>query len=85
MPFFYDALYFLKLFVQSRSGATVVVIIWYLELQTPMQSVPITIKFVSSNPAYGKVYSMKLYVIKFLSHLQQVLRFPPPIKLTAMI
>jgi hypothetical protein len=39
----------------------------------------------------GQVYSIQHYVIKFVSDLQQVsgflwvLRFPPPIKLTAMI
>jgi len=43
---------------------------------------------VSSNPALGHVYSIQHYVIKFVSDLRQVcgvLRFPPPIKLTAMI
>jgi len=48
-------------------------------------------KVVSSNLVHGKVYSIQHYVIKFVSDLQQVcgffrvLRFPPPIKLTAMI
>ena len=56
-----------------------------------MQSVPITTKVVSSNPAHGEVYSIQHYVIKFVSDLQQVsgilliLFFHPPIKLTAMI
>jgi hypothetical protein len=42
-------------------------------------------------PSSGEVYSIQHYVIKFVSDLQQVggflqvLRFPPPIKLTAMI
>jgi hypothetical protein len=46
---------------------------------------------VSSNPADGEVYSIQNYVIKFVSELQQVgdflrvLRFLPPIKLTAML
>jgi len=45
---------------------------------------------VSSNSAYGEVYSIQHYVIKFVSDLQQVsgflwvLRFPLPIKLTSM-
>jgi hypothetical protein len=30
--------------------AVVVMIIWYLDLQLPMQSVPITTEVVSSNP-----------------------------------
>ena len=44
---------------------------------------PITTKVVSSNPAYCEVYSIQLYVIKFLNDLRQAgsfLRFPPPIK-----
>ena len=48
-------------------------------------------KVVSSNPVHGKVYSMQHYLITFVSDLRQVggflrvLRFPPPIKLTATI
>ena len=48
-------------------------------------------KFVSSNPVCGEVYSIQHYVIRFVSDLRQVsgfiriLRFPPPIKLTATI
>jgi len=48
-------------------------------------------KGVSSNPVHGKLYSIQHYVIKFVSGLRQVdgflrvLRFPPLIKLTAMI
>ena len=58
-------------------------------LNRPMQSVPITTKVVSSNSAHGEVYSIQLYVMKFVSDLQQVggflrvFRFPPPIKLTS--
>ena len=51
----------------------------WLDLQLPMQSVPITTKIVSSNPTY---------VITFVSDLRQVggfLRFPPPLKLTFTI
>jgi hypothetical protein len=72
-------------------GVVKVVIVWYLYLQLPVQSVPITIKVVSSNPAHGKVCSIQHYVLKFVSDLRQVggflrvLRLPPPIKLTAMI
>ena len=67
-----------------------VVIIWYLDLQLPVQSVPITTN-VSSNPLHGKVYSIQHYVIKYVSDLWQVggflqaLWFPPPIKLTTTI
>jgi hypothetical protein len=45
----------------------------------------------SSNPAHSEVYSIQHYVIKFVSDLRhiggflQVLRFPSPIELTAMI
>ena len=73
------------------SGAITVMIVWSLDLQLPMQSVPITTNVVSSNPAHGKVNSIKHYVIKFVSDLRQVggflrvLWFPPPINLTATI
>jgi hypothetical protein len=56
-----------------------------------MQSVPITTKIVSSNPAHGEEYSIQKYMIKFASVLRQdgdflrVHRFPPPIKLTTTI
>jgi len=62
-----------------------------LDLQLNVQSVPITTKVVSSNTVHGEVYSIQHYVIKFVSDLRQVsgclwvLRFPPPIKLTATI
>jgi hypothetical protein len=55
---------------------------------TPVQSVSITTKAVSSNTIHGEVYSIQYYVIKFVSDLRQVgdfLQFPPPIKLTATI
>jgi hypothetical protein len=57
----------------------------------PVQSVPITTKDVSLNPAHGEVNSIQHYLIKFVSDLLQVgcflreLWFPPPIKLTAKI
>jgi hypothetical protein len=44
----------------------VIVIVWYLDLQLPMQSVPITTKVVSSNPGHGEVYSIQHYVIEFV-------------------
>jgi hypothetical protein len=58
----------------------------------PVQSVPITINVMSSNHAHGEVCSVQhyMYVMKFVNDLRQVcgflriLRFPPPIKLTAM-
>ena len=65
------------------------VIVWQLDLQLPMQSVPTTKKVVISNPAHGKVYSIQHYVIKFVSDLWHIsgflrlLRFPLKIKLTA--
>ena len=68
-----------------------VVVVWQLDLQLPVQSVPITTKVVILNPVHGEEYSIKHYVIKFVSDLWQVdgflrvFRFPPPIKLTATI
>jgi hypothetical protein len=69
----------------------VFVIAWQLDLQLPEQSFPISTEVVSSNPAHGEVYSMQYHVIKLVINLQevggflQVLRFPPPIKLTTKI
>jgi hypothetical protein len=40
-----------------------------LDLQLPMQSVPITTDVVSSNLDQGEVYNTILYVIKFVSDL----------------
>ena len=64
-----------------------IVIVWYLDLQLPLQAVPISTKVVSSNPSNGEVYSIQHYVIKFVSDLRhvgaflRVLLFPPQIKL----
>ena len=41
-----------------------------------MQSVHITSKIASSNPAVGEVYSLEHYVIEFVSDLRQVCCFP---------
>ena len=63
-------------------------IIWQLDLQLPIRSLPITTKVVSSNPAHGKVYWIQDYVKKFVSDLLQVSglpRFPPLVKLTTTI
>ena len=65
-----------------------VVIVWLLDLQLPMQSVPITTNVVSLNPTHGQVYSIQHNVKKFVSDLWQIsgflrlLLFPPPIRLT---
>ena len=40
-----------------------------------MQSVPITTKVVSSNPAHIEMYSLQHYVIQFVSDLQQAGRW----------
>ena len=56
-------------------GAILVVIIWQLDLQLPMQSVPIITNVVSSNHVHGEVYSIQHYVIKFFSNLLQVSGF----------
>ena len=49
-----------------------VVIVWQLDLQLPIQSVPITTKVVIWNPAHGEVFLIQHYVIKFASDLWQV-------------
>jgi hypothetical protein len=45
----------------------VIVIISWLDLPQPVQSVPIITKVVSSNPVNGEVYLIQHYVIKFVS------------------
>jgi hypothetical protein len=47
-------------------------IVWLLDLQLPMQSMPITTNVVSLNSFHGEVY-----LIQHGGFLQ-VLRFPPP-------
>jgi len=54
---------------QKLKGAIIVVIVWYLDLQLPVQSVPITTNVVRSNNIHGEVYSIQHYVIKFVSDL----------------
>jgi hypothetical protein len=64
------------------------IVIEYCYLQQTVHVVPIISKVVSLNPAHGEVYSLQLYVIKFVNNLQQVCGFhrvPPPIKLRALI
>jgi hypothetical protein len=62
-----------------------------MDLPIPVKSVPIANEVVISKPVHGEVKSIQHYVIKFISDLRQVggflrvLRFPPPIKLTAAI
>jgi hypothetical protein len=57
--------------------------------QLSVQPVFITTNVVSSKPVNGNLSSIQYYVTKFVSALRQddgfyrVLRFPPPIKLSA--
>ena len=46
-----------------------------MDLQLPVQSVPITTNVVSLNPTHGEVYSIQHYVIKVVSDLRQVSGF----------
>ena len=76
---------------KNKMEAVMVLIKWWLHLQLPMQSMPITTKVVSSKPVHDKVYSIQHYVIKFGSDLRQVGGFLPgtpvssTMKLTATI
>jgi hypothetical protein len=75
----------------TGTGAIVVVIVGSLDLQIPVQSVPITTKVLSSNPSHGKVYSIQHCVIKIVSDFRKVggflreLRFSPPVIVTTTI
>jgi hypothetical protein len=42
----------------SNLGGVMAAIVWYLDLQLPMQSVPITTDVVSSNLDQGEVYNI---------------------------
>jgi hypothetical protein len=59
--------------LSNRRGTVVVVIVivWLLDLQLLVQSVPITTKLVFSNPVHSEVYSIQHYVIKFVSGFLQ--------------
>ena len=59
----------IKGFSTSVLGVGVFMSQWQLDLQLPVQLVPITTKVVSLNPAHGEVYSIQLYVIKFVNDL----------------
>jgi hypothetical protein len=69
------------LVIASITGTGEVEIVWYLDLQLLVQSVPITTNSVSSNPVLARRYSIQYYVITFVSVFLLVLRFLPPIKL----
>ena len=64
-------------------------VVWLLDLQLPIQSVPITTDVVGFDSRIGR--GVQHYVITFVGDLMQVrgfhwvLRFPPPIQLTSMI
>ena len=47
-------------------------IVWKLDLQLPVQSVPITTKVLSLNPVHGEVYLIQHYVMKFVGDLRQI-------------
>jgi hypothetical protein len=47
-----------------------------VDLQLPVQSVPITTEVVSSSPIHDEVYSMQRNVITFISDLREVGGFP---------
>ena len=49
--------------LHKYSSAIMAMIVWQLDLQLLVQSVPITTKVVSLNPIHGKVYSIQHYVI----------------------
>ena len=84
-------IYISSIIFDNVQGAFMVVVVWQLDLQLPVQLVPITINIVNLNPAHGNVYSIQLHVFKFVSDIRQdggffrVLLFPPPIKPTATI
>jgi hypothetical protein len=77
--------------VCHRTFIIAAMIVLLLDLQLLVQLWSITTKVVSLNPVHDEVYSIQHYVIKFVSDVRKgggflrVVRFPPPIKLTAAI
>ena len=51
----------------TNKGAGLVVIVWLLDLQLSVQSVPITTKVASSNPVHDEVCTIQHYVIKLVT------------------
>ena len=47
-----------KMFSYIKRVMVVIVIVWYLDLQLTMRSVPITTNVVGSDPAHGEVYNI---------------------------
>ena len=72
---------------QCIKGAVLIVIVWQLDLQPPVQSLPFTTEVVSWNPVHGKVYLIQHYVIQFVSDLWFSLGTPvsPQIKLATTV
>jgi hypothetical protein len=64
--------YHLNKYILQVYGAVVAVLVWYLDLQLSVQSVPITTKVVSSNRTHGEVYSIQHHGIKFVGDFRQV-------------
>jgi hypothetical protein len=57
-------------FYRTEIAPAEVMIVWYLDLQLPLQSGHIPTKGVRRlNHAHGGMYSIELYVIKFVSDL----------------
>ena len=55
----YSESFFFILNTIYMRGAIMVVIVWQLDLQLAMQSVPITNNVMSLNPADGEVYNIR--------------------------
>jgi hypothetical protein len=47
-----------------------------MDLQLPMQSMPVTTNVLSSNPIHGEVYSIHYYEIKFVRDLRSKIDTP---------
>ena len=62
-------------YISSLMYTVVVLIVWYLDLELPVQSVPFTTKVVGLNSVHGEVYLMQQYMIKIVSNLRQMAVF----------
>ena len=92
MKLTFSILTFKAMFVYYNiEGVVVFVIVWKLDLQLHVLSIPITTIVVSSNPTHGEMYSIQFFAINFVSDWQhvggflQIFRCPSSLNLTATI
>ena len=80
--YFYHQYFNMYISCKALLLALVFVIVWQLDLQLPVKSVPITTKVVGSIPVYSEVYSIQHYVIKLVTSDRPVVSPGTPVSST---